>query len=529
MLIRPYIYKKGLFIPAVIASIFFASLTCSYAQQAANQKSSDTSKNSYFLKKIINNEIQVLKNELASKEKEYQEKFEKEYISVFVSSEDTGKSKELERKLEQLQESSKKDVLRIRELNDQLEKFPQKLKEQKDYYEGLLTEKEKQNALDIKEAAKAPSKVIAIYDKRLAEKDEKIKAAQADEAGKLQKELNKKSQEAESLKNEIILRDKKTEESLIQKDKLFGEEIEKKSRQIEIIREQLSKQEQKFKQFLDNKDKNIEQGQEQLKESRTKANDLSAELVLRQKDINARDLLIKDKDNEIAVLTQKIGQINDRIKEYEKQTERVRELEGESKQLEKELMNVKDSMSQMEDQYVGKIDQQKSVLIDVQKNKEVTLVKTTAEWDKKIKALESKYEKKLQALENQKIKIQEECQRRLEEMSGTIRGKEEENEKLRKTIKTADSDKKQLMEEVLVSKAAGIKGIPRVSGSTPSFKGKSKDLAKVHFDRAMDAIVLQKYDVAKYQIEKVLALQPGDKMAKDILDNLNFLIENSGK
>ena len=101
-----------------------------------------------------------------------------------------------------------------------------------------------------------------------------------------------------------------------------------------------------------------------------------------------------------------------------------------------------------------------------------------------------------------------------------------ENKKLKKKLSRYQSKEKKTKQKKLIRKSKKSRGISPQPAATPGFKGKNKDKAKTHFDRAMKAIVGQDYATAKYQLEKVLNLQPRNKMTLDIMEDVNLILQN---
>ncbi|MCP4650567.1 MAG: hypothetical protein GY853_10885 [PVC group bacterium] len=483
--------KNNLFLTAAI--LILVSAVYSYAQPAESGNSN--SKKDYFYRKILKNEVEALKIELTEKEAEYKEKFDDEYISLS----DQEKITEKETEIKQLKQSAVEDKEQIDKLKSKCDSLLEKLKTQETEHADKLSQLKKQHAEEFKKSVQDPMEIIAIYDKRIAEKDKQIE--------KVFKRKITKEQELE-----VVLKEK---ESVDQKNKELKQQIEK---QDKLYKKQIAGKEKERK-------RKEKKAQGKIKKLEKETTQLKTDMLTGKEKIKEQKLDLKQKEKQIIDLKSKVEFFSERALTEEKKAE-LRILEAESNKLEQELHKVKYDMTSMQSKYKDKLLQHKSTVLDEQEKKQTELVENKTVWEKKIEILELKYLKQIRVLGKESEKNNAHFNDQLRKLSNKLREKEKRNELLEKKLSSYRDDKKHLLTQVLANKASRAKGVLQVSSMKPNFKGKNKEKAKVHFDKAMHAISQQEYPTAKYEMEKALRLQPKNKMAAEILANINFLLES---
>ncbi len=474
----------------------------------------------YYLNKVIGNEIEILKYKLNEKEeshqaalseqkKEYQRQLDKSNATISNLKKELQKSAESiwgrEEKTKELTQALIKSNKQIDGLIGRTRELEKKIDKQETEYEQAMVRKYKEHQDKIKQITEELERE---YEKKLREKYSQLDNALREKNLTYSAQTRKGEEEFKSLE-------------------------ENKDKKEKMLRQLMAKKEMEFNQKLEVEKHKL--GKE-IKSLRKASKQLRIYLGKVKENLNVKELIIKEKDSQIVVLNKKIALLSEDALIDEKRAlalmqEELNIIKSENARLKKERQQDQLKIAQLKNEHEEKIAQQESLVLNTKKKFNIKLEKGSSQWDKKLRVMEGKYQRQIKDLERKREKETEQLKAQLTDISEKLRLELKENEELKIELAAFRGNQVYLM-GILASKASRIREPKQLIATFPIFDGKKenevssleKEQAKLHFDRAMDAIVQKKYAKAKYEIKRVLSIEPDSRMALNILDNLNFLL-----
>jgi len=442
------------------------------------------------LKEQLKIQKNVQQEVFAAKEKEYKDKIEK------LSSQPAGAEREQEFTRESQALLEKDSQIRI--LTQRLKDLSDKMENQRMVYEKALLEK----------------------DKELAFEKEKIK----------QRYEKSSSQELEEFQDKLTDKYRQLDKIVREKEKTHAQELLAKDQEIKNIKEQAAEQEKMLRQLIAEKELKSNQMLEEEKQKYENENQdlkksseqLRMYLLKLKEELKARDTIISEKNNQIAVLTKKLALYSGEernIKISKVMKEDIANLRSENRRLQKTVAELTKRLKEQKRVLQAKLASQKATITDLQKEREAELLHNSYEWEKKMRIMEAKYIKQIRMLEEENANLEQEFELKVEKVSEKLREKIAEDQQIRDKLNNVRQNQVDLLEEILLSKATMMQKVK------PDFKKEQKDRAQACFSRAMNAILNKDYARAKYELEEVLLIDPNNQMTINMLGSINFLLK----
>lgn len=522
-----------IFFPAClffIGTIFiYSHTTAAFGQESLNAQNEEKAKlddkNKYYEIKMVQNEIEILRVKLEEREKEYQaslKKQEEEYqqklqeFQAMISDlelkgqnsrEDT---KQKEEKTLQLTQDLEKKKIELEVLKKEL----MELEKQSEVYNQTLIQKDKENEAKIKEITDTYTNKMAQFEQKFDEK--------------------------------LMEKYKQLEVSLREKELSYAQQVVEKENELKALKEQAAETENMLRQALAKKEVEFSQKLEEEKNNLT--NTLAAQkktgdqlkiyLVKLKEEVKLRDSMLKEKEEQITLLNQKLAIMSEAEVADKKKFESVvkDELEiakKENGRLQEDIKKLKYGIIQLKDEYEKKIAGKNILFQEAQQQAEVNVAQNSSQWQVKLQEQEEKYKEQLREKAQEKEKTKQGYESSLQKLQDELQNKINENEALMAKLSALENSQIYLLES-LETKAEKIRKSKeeKATGTRQEAQdkrikqdGSAKEKSKFHFERSMAAIAKKNYAQAKKEIEQVLLIEPDNQLARSILENLNFLLE----
>ncbi|MFH1460674.1 MAG: hypothetical protein ABIG64_09950, partial [Candidatus Omnitrophota bacterium] len=497
---------------------------------------------------MLKNEISNIEDKANKQKNVYEEKLmqkEKEYAVQIKELETKYKATndQLMQKQEivvNLQSQSEQDNALIRDLKEQVLALYDKVSKEKSAYEKILFQEKEKYLAEIRKNQTKKDDALTNLEKKIEDIDN------------LQSEIKKSSKVINDLKQQIaqLVKDRDTQkndyeqilakkdkeyslklkqleidlqEQFLSKERALSQQIKTKDKEVQTIQEQVKQKEKESIAILAARDSELENKllkekelyDKELKKIEASSKQLELELEKIKQMLESEKAKSEEKDEKIVFLNEKLDSYKN-IKEIEKTAIII---QNENKRLQNELDRIEGELLQQKNMYQAKIAQQEKEMQNIQKDTQNKLDNSTANWDKKILAIESRYLNQIEKLETTNAQLREEHETQLNNVTKKLRAQVKQDEELKSKVETFSSTQTALMEEMLESKATMLLKL------TQDFTGPQKEKAQNYFDRGMEAILIGKYSQAKYELEQVLKINPDNQETIDILSSLDFLLQ----
>ncbi|MFH2144974.1 MAG: hypothetical protein ABII75_02985, partial [Candidatus Omnitrophota bacterium] len=418
------------------------------------------------------------------------------------------KFRQKDKLIEDLTEKLNSAAKQIRDLEKQAALVQEQLEKQGQIFNQTLEQKE----LEYKQKAK---KITNSYEEKVGEFEKNYE----------QKLMEKYKQ------LEAALKDKETnyDKELLAREKEFATLKEQLESSVKMLRQLLAQKELEFNQAFAREKDEAGKKNEVLQKS---AEQLKIYVAKIKEELRLKDSAISERDNKIAALNSKISLFSGEDISYKKKIDALmqEEIEGfkrEKKRLEDALEKVENNFKKQEAEYLVKLQEKENALNKAERQLQIDVADNNLAWKDKMKRAEEKYAEKLNELQNNTEFLEGQYQLQVLRLAGQVEKKEQENAELKKKLQAYYNNRPmELLEELRAEKMER----KRDTRSEPviaalDFKGQQQERAKMHFEKAMDAIVKKNYLKAKNELEQLLLIEPDSKLAINTMGRLNILMD----
>ncbi|MCM8813185.1 MAG: hypothetical protein NC924_04525 [Candidatus Omnitrophica bacterium] len=428
--------------------------------------------------------------------------------------------------------AAKTSAAELSAVQEKLAKAEKDLRAQKDHFETLLQEKERSYTQELNKVRDAIKR-----DDRSAQDDRESLRAHLVEYEQQVKKLQEENASLRALSEDALqkveTKYKQLDQALREKDKQYQDKLAATDQELAATKKKGDEREQMLRRMLVQKEeelnkKNADEQRALIEEVaglRKASEQLQAYVIKIKEDLKLKNMLLKEKDTRIAALNEKFSVLSAAGVATEKVNPVIQEeldaLERENRQLQAETERLRQELAGQSKEHAAAIDALQNKFVQEQRQLQREMSNSSVTWEDKIRLVEGKYLRQLDDLKKEQDALRSQYERQLKQMADKLREKIRENEQLSRGGAAAEQNKSQQAVRTMLESEAKI-AQRQTEGERDS---EDKQKARVHLDRAAEAIVRKNYARAKRELESALALDRGSMLANTMLENVNFLLQ----